>query len=139
MHIGILQCGHTPDLVNANHGDFDALFTRMFDGEGFSFTTFNVVDDEWPEDHLTADGWLVTGSKHGAYEDHAFIPPLEEFIRAVNQSDRPMVGICFGHQIIAQVLGGGTKIKSSSVPKRPKWWPRLLFVRMPRCAMGTEF
>jgi GMP synthase (glutamine-hydrolysing) len=48
MHIGILQCGHTPDLVNANHGDFDALFTRMFDGEGFSFTTFNVVDDEWP-------------------------------------------------------------------------------------------
>lgn len=106
MHIGILQCGHTPDLVNANHGDFDALFTRMFDGEGFSFTTFNVVDDEWPEDHLTADGWLVTGSKHGAYEDHAFIPPLEEFIRAVDQSDRPMVGICFGHQIIAQALGG---------------------------------
>ena len=106
MHIGILQCGHTPDLVNANHGDFDALFRRMFNGEGFSFTTFNVVDDEWPEDHLTADGWLVTGSKHGAYEDHAFIPPLEDFIRAVDQSDRPMVGICFGHQIIAQALGG---------------------------------
>jgi GMP synthase-like glutamine amidotransferase len=49
---------------------------------------------------------LISGSKHGAYEDHAFIPPLSDLIREIYASARPMVGICFGHQIIAQALGG---------------------------------
>jgi len=52
------------------------------------------------------DAWLITGSRHGAYEDHEWIPPLEDLIRKVYAADKPMVGICFGHQIIAQALGG---------------------------------
>ena len=106
MHIGILQCGHTPDQVGAVHGDFDDLFIRLFDGHGLTFTTWNVVDMEFPDGIDAAEGWLVTGSKHGAYEDHAFIPPLETFIRDVHSAKKPMIGICFGHQIIAQALGG---------------------------------
>ena len=106
MHIGILQCGHTPDPVGATHGDFDDLFISLFDGHGLTFSTFNVVDMEFPEAIDTADGWLVTGSKHGAYEDHPFIPPLEDFIREAHATKTPMIGICFGHQIIAQALGG---------------------------------
>lgn len=58
-----------------------------------------------PRSH-DADGWLITGSRHGAYEDHAFIPPLEGFIRDAYGAAVPMVSICFGHQIIAQALGG---------------------------------
>ena len=53
-----------------------------------------------------ADGWLISGSKHGAYEDHAFIPPLEDLIREIADQGLPLVGVCFGHQIIAQALGG---------------------------------
>ncbi|MCK0167798.1 type 1 glutamine amidotransferase [Jannaschia sp. S6380] len=48
----------------------------------------------------------MTGSKHGAYEDHAFIPALERFIREAHAGDVPLVGVCFGHQIAAQALGG---------------------------------
>ncbi|MEM1100472.1 MAG: type 1 glutamine amidotransferase [Pseudomonadota bacterium] len=106
MHIGILQCGHTPPEVAAEHGDFDDLFLRLFEGHGLSFTTWNVVDMVFPETIHSAEGWLITGSKHGAYEDHAFIPPLETFIRDAHAALKPMVGICFGHQIIAQALGG---------------------------------
>ncbi|MCF6443841.1 type 1 glutamine amidotransferase [Nereida sp. MMG025] len=106
MKIGILQCGHTPDEVKASHGDFDLLFHQMFEGQNFTFQTWNVVDMAFPRSPKSADGWLVTGSKHGAYEDHAFIPKLEELIRRIYDADRPMVGICFGHQIIAQALGG---------------------------------
>lgn len=43
---------------------------------------------------------------HGAYEDHAWIPPLEALIREINARKQPLAGICFGHQIIAQALGG---------------------------------
>lgn len=106
MKIGILQCGHTPEAVQTAHGEFDALFHHIFEGEGFTFETFNVVDMEFPSGVDAADGWLVTGSRHGAYEDHGFIPPLEDLIRDIYADGRPMVGICFGHQIIAQALGG---------------------------------
>lgn len=106
MHIGILQCGHAPDEVQATHGNFKDMFAALFDGHGLTFSTWDVVDMDFPEGPEAAEGWLFTGSKHGAYEDHPFIPPLEDLIRAIYASDRPMVGICFGHQIIAQALGG---------------------------------
>ncbi|NSX54744.1 type 1 glutamine amidotransferase [Parasulfitobacter algicola] len=106
MKIGILQCGHTPDEIAARYGAFSVLFERMLDGHGFTFQTWNVVDMIFPDTIDQADGWLLTGSKHGAYENHAFIPLLEGFIRDTYADGRPMVGICFGHQIIAQALGG---------------------------------
>ncbi|MFT6452945.1 MAG: GMP synthase (glutamine-hydrolyzing) [Halocynthiibacter sp.] len=106
MKIGILQCGHTPEAVAADHGDFDQMFMRLLGGHGFEFTTYNVVDMAFPAGPDAADGWLITGSRHGAYEDHAFIAPLSDLIRDIAAQKRPMVGICFGHQIIAQALGG---------------------------------
>lgn len=106
MKIGILQCGHTPDAVRAAHGDYDALFHKIFEDDGFAFETFNVVDMEFPSGPAEAEGWLVTGSRHGAYEDHPFTSPLEDLIRAIHAAARPMIGICFGHQIIAQAMGG---------------------------------
>ena len=106
MKIGILQTGHAPDEVLGTLGDYDAMFARLLDGHGFVFETFNVVDMEFPSGPEACDGWLITGSKHGAYEDHAFIPPLEDLIRAIYDSGRPMIGVCFGHQIIAQAMGG---------------------------------
>lgn len=106
MKIGILQTGHAPDEIQAKLGDFDAMFGRLLADAGLKFQTFNVVDMDFPDNVNTCDGWLVTGSRHGAYEDHAFIPPLEDFVRNARTADVPMVGICFGHQIIAQALGG---------------------------------
>ena len=106
MKIGILQCGHAADEVQPTHGDYDAMFRRLLGGNDFTFETFDVVDMDFPKDVHTCDGWLLTGSRHGVYEDHAFIPPLEDFIRKSYGESVPMVGICFGHQIIAQALGG---------------------------------
>jgi GMP synthase (glutamine-hydrolysing) len=87
-------------------GDIFAQFERMLDGNGFTFETYDVVDMEFPASISACDGWIITGSKHGAYEDHPFIPLLETLIRDVYAADIPLVGICFGHQIIAQALGG---------------------------------
>jgi len=115
MKIGILQTGHAPDMLLPDTGDYDAMMARMLDGQGFDFETYAVVDQEFPESPHAADGWLITGSKHGAYEDHPWIPPLEELIRAIHAANLPMVGICFGHQIIAQALGG-------KVAKHPDGW-----------------
>lgn len=106
MLIGILQCGHFPEDLQGESGDYDAMFERLLAGENFDYATYNVVDGDFPEGPEACDGWLITGSRHGAYEDHDWIPPLEDLIRAIRDADRPLVGVCFGHQIIAQALGG---------------------------------
>ena len=106
MRIGILQAGHAPDPLQPEYGDFDDMFARLLDGHGFEFTAYDVEHMAFPDGPEACDGWLITGSRHGAYEDHPFIPPLEDFIRACVAADRPVAGICFGHQIVAQALGG---------------------------------
>ncbi len=82
------------------------MFKRLFDRPDFSYEAFDVEHMDFPQSPDDADAWLLTGSKHGAYEDHAFLPPLEDFIREVHASGKRMLGICFGHQIIAKALGG---------------------------------
>ncbi|MBK0328569.1 type 1 glutamine amidotransferase [Rhodobacteraceae bacterium F11138] len=106
MKIGILLTGHAPDNMVQDTGDYDEIFAHMLAGHGFEFETYAVVDNQFPQGADAADGWLITGSKHGAYEDHAWISPLESLIRDIAAQKRPLVGICFGHQIIAQALGG---------------------------------
>lgn len=106
MKIGILQTGHAPDDLIDSSGDYDQMFCDLLAGHGFEFQTWAVVDGAFPDGPDAADGWIITGSKHGAYEDHDWIPPLEELIRKIDAAKRPMAGICFGHQIIAQALGG---------------------------------
>lgn len=106
MIIGILQCGHMPANIAAVHGDYTEMYQQLLAGNGFEFVTFNVVDMEFPSDVHQADGWLLSGSRHGAYDDLPFIPVLENFVRRCFAGNVPVVGICFGHQIIAQALGG---------------------------------
>jgi GMP synthase (glutamine-hydrolysing) len=106
MKIGILRTGHAPDGLIDTMGNYDTMFERLLDGHDFTYQTFSVVDGEFPDGPQNADGWLITGSKHGAYEDHAWIPPLEALIREIHATGKPMIGVCFGHQIIAQAMGG---------------------------------
>lgn len=106
MKIGILQTGHAPEALIQDSGDYDQMFCDLLSGNGFEFETFAVVDGQFPRDADAADGWIITGSRHGVYEPHDWIPPLEDLIRAIHAKKQPLAGICFGHQIIAQALGG---------------------------------
>lgn len=115
MRIGILQCGQSPEQLKERLGDYPDMFIRLLGERGFEFQVWHVEGMEFPDSVHDADGWLLTGSRHGAYEDHPFIPPLEDFIRRAYAEGVPQVGICFGHQIIAQALGG-------KVIKHPAGW-----------------
>jgi GMP synthase-like glutamine amidotransferase len=106
MLIGILQTGQAPDTLMGSLGDYPDLFSHMLRDKGLTFKTWHVEAGIFPSGVHDADGWLITGSRHGAYEPHDFIPPLEAFIRDAYAQKVPLVGICFGHQIIAQALGG---------------------------------
>jgi len=114
LKIGVLETGHLSDKLKAKYGRYPAFFERLVGPHlpEASFFTVSVVDGETAKSPDQADGWIITGSRSGAYEDEPWIPPLEEFLRACLAKGVPVVGICFGHQILAQAMGG--KVEKSS-------------------------
>jgi len=104
--LGILVCGHTPDEMVETHGNYGLMFQQFLGFDSFDYQVHLVVDNEFPESIDSADAWLLSGSKHGVYEDHDWIKPLEKFVQDAYAADIPLVGICFGHQLLAQALGG---------------------------------
>ena len=67
MKIGILQTGMAPDNMAAQTGEYPEMFERLLAGHGLNFQTYNVLAGETPANADAADGWLITGSKYGAY------------------------------------------------------------------------
>jgi len=118
MRLGILDCDRLdPDL--ADH--FGPVYSEMFI-KGFralapelEFRIWSALDGELPDDLQECDAWLITGSRHDAYSDLPWIQALRAWIRLAHDADVKLAGVCFGHQVIAQALGG-------EVVKSTKGW-----------------
>lgn len=108
MKIGVLETGRPPDTLLESYGDYPRLMAEWLGPAmpGATFTGVPVMDGALPEQATAFDGYVITGSKHGVYDDMPWIAPLKTFIRQVARADIPQVGICFGHQIAAEALGG---------------------------------
>jgi GMP synthase-like glutamine amidotransferase len=110
MKVAILETGRPPGTLADEFGDYPAMFEKLL-GPGFEVETFDVTAGQFPSD--ASEAVLITGSPAGVYEDLPWIGPLQEFIRLANGAK--MVGICFGHQVMAEALGG-------HVEKSDKGW-----------------
>lgn len=70
------------------------------------FDSWPVSSGVWPEDLSGHDGIVITGSPASVNDDRDWIRRLEALVREQHARKRPMVGLCFGHQLIAKALGG---------------------------------
>ncbi len=114
LRIGVLETGRPPAELAA-HGDYPSMVANWLSPFNASFASYAVLDSELPDSPRDADLWVITGSRFAVYEDHPWIAPAEQFIRDCRDAGVRMIGICFGHQLIAQALGG-------KVEKSPKGW-----------------
>ena len=105
MKIGILITGHTPDKLVDEFGSYGDMFENLLQDESFTFAQYTVLEGNFPNLD-DCDGYVITGSKFGAYDCLDWIPRLEKFIRNCFDTDTPVAGFCFGHQIMAQAMGG---------------------------------
>lgn len=109
MKIGILQTGTVPGDLSERYVSYATMFERLLQkaDPGFSVSLWDVnKQHEIPASPFDAEGWIITGSRHGVYEDHPWIEPLKTFLRDAHAARAPLVGVCFGHQILADALGG---------------------------------
>ena len=106
--ITIIETGLVTEPSRARYGSYPQMFERMIRGADVTadIETVSIVNgDPLPKpDRLQAI--LITGSSAGVYDEFDWIAPLEEFVRQAYSSEIPMVGVCFGHQLMAQALGG---------------------------------
>ena len=110
MNVGILVTGRPPGDLAERFGDYANMFADLL-GAGFETTAYDIAAGELPERPDAHEAYLVTGSPAGVYEDLPWIEPLKAFLRAAKGKAR-LVGICFGHQIMAEAFGG--KVETSA-------------------------
>lgn len=111
--LGILEVGAPPPDLAQRFDSYAGMVGGLL-GEAFSYRAYAVPTGELPKNVAECDAWLVTGSAAGVYDPEPWIAPLKSFIQAAS-GQAPMVGICFGHQLIAEAFGG-------EVIKSPKGW-----------------
>lgn len=111
MKLGILKTDTVREEWAPRFGEYPDMFVRLLSAQdpSLEFAVFDVMEEEYPRDIDAVDAYLITGSKFSVYEDLPWIQRLLSFIRALNERQKKLVGICFGHQAIAQALGGRTE------------------------------
>ncbi len=107
MRFGILLCDdYYPEAVE-KYGQYDDAFKRILPiAENWQWVTYRCHLGEFPVSPLECDAWLVSGSKWSAYEDEPWIAKLASLIQDIENKKYPLIGVCFGHQVIHHALGG---------------------------------
>jgi GMP synthase-like glutamine amidotransferase len=104
MTLAILETGTPPEPLIDRFGRYPEMFARLL-GDSVALESYDVAAGELPPDVGRHEAYLVTGSAAGVYDRLPWIEPLKLFLRAAKGRAK-LVGICFGHQIMAEAFGG---------------------------------
>lgn len=138
MRIGLLETGEPPGDLLDQYGSYSAMFEALLGGEHV-YRVYDVQKGQLPADPGENDAYVVTGSAAGVYDPLPWIEPLKDFLRQA-KGETPMVGVCFGHQIMAEAFGGkveksdkgwGVGLQAYEVAEHAPWMDGVRHVSVP--------
>ncbi len=117
MKLGILESDRLEKSLREKYGSYSEMFQKLLSSvdDQLVFESYKVIQLEYPENIDDCDAYLITGSKSSPYENKTWIKALENYVVKLHTHQKKLIGICFGHQLIAQALGG-------LVENSPKGW-----------------
>lgn len=128
MDLGILETGAPPGDLRQRFGSYGDMFRQLL-GPEYRYSYYDVRAGHLPEQVDRHEAYLITGSASGVYDGDAWIEALKQFIQQAS-GRTAMVGICFGHQIMAEAYGGhveksskgwGVGLHSYEIKRRADW------------------
>ncbi|KIC26240.1 type 1 glutamine amidotransferase [Leisingera sp. ANG-M6] len=117
MHLAILMTNTDESEFAQRHPKDGEKFTDLIRmaRPGWRTSVFAVKDAEFPQDLFAFDGAMITGSPASVRSGAPWVTQLLTLIRTAHARKFPLFGACFGHQAIAQALGG-------SLDRNPDGW-----------------
>jgi GMP synthase-like glutamine amidotransferase len=110
MKLTLIQPTDVPGPLRERFGAYHLMVERMFASQDFAFDTIKLSDGQPLPDPAALDATLIMGSAAGVYDtQYGWMEPLRAYIREAYVARTPMLGICFGHQIMADALGGDVR------------------------------
>ena len=108
LRLGILLAGETGADMRPDNPTYQKMYSDFFAPcqARLKFDFIQVRHGEFPESLADYDAYLISGSRHGVYDDLPWLPRLIDFIHEAFAARIRLIGVCFGHQVLAQALGG---------------------------------